>query len=106
MKPVKTEKPQPQLQQELLIKEPEKREEHVLTAIPPINIESEKENDKNAVNETKESVTQNQEETNHFIKRCDSKVIYSKFFQSKSCWKIHVSYFAKDLLSILNSTGF
>ena len=80
MKPVKIEKPQPQ--QELSINEPEKREEHVLTAIPPVNVESEKENDKNAVNEKKEekeNLTQEQEETNHFIKRCDSKVIYSKF---------------------------
>lgn len=49
---------------------------------PVLSVENEKENDRNVVNETslerKESADQGVEPV-PFIKRCDSKVIYSKF---------------------------
>ena len=65
--------------QELLEREPEKKEEPPLIMKPNFNLENEKENDLNLVNEQTPVRKEEEEEVAHFIKRCDSKVIYSKY---------------------------
>ncbi|XP_063676774.1 inner centromere protein-like [Bolinopsis microptera] len=68
--------------QELLEREPEKKEELPLIMKPNFNVENEKENDINLVNEQipdRREDEEEEEEVAHFIKRCDSKVIYNDF---------------------------
>ena len=94
--PVRLERPLEQ--KESSIKLPEKREEPVLLMKPAVHVGREKENDKNLVNEKtsgrKESVNQEEEEA-HFIRRCDSKVIYSEYYSVTFYDSFQLDYFEK-----------